>query len=41
MLSLTITGYGPFPWQVDGDYLGDIERLDISWRPDSLTIVEP
>jgi diacylglycerol kinase family enzyme len=39
--SLTVTGYGPFPWQVDGDYLGDIEHLTISWAPDALTIVMP
>jgi diacylglycerol kinase family enzyme len=38
---LTITGYGPFPWQVDGDYLGEVERLDISWQPDFLTVVMP
>lgn len=39
--SLTITGYGPFPWQLDGDYLGDTEHLAISWAPDALTIVMP
>ena len=39
--SLTVTGYGPFPWQVDGDYLGDTEHLTISWSPDALTIVVP
>jgi diacylglycerol kinase family enzyme len=39
--SLTVTGYGPFPWQVDGDYLGDTEHLTISWAPDALTIVMP
>jgi diacylglycerol kinase family enzyme len=39
--SLTITGYGPFPWQVDGDYMGDTERLDITWQPDFITIVLP
>ncbi len=39
--SLTVTGYGPFPWQVDGDYLGDTEHLTISWMPDALTIVMP
>jgi diacylglycerol kinase family enzyme len=38
---LTVVGYGPFPWQVDGDYLGDIERLTITWQPDALTIVTP
>jgi diacylglycerol kinase family enzyme len=39
--SLTVTGYGPFPWQVDGDYVGETEHLTISWAPDSLTIVTP
>jgi diacylglycerol kinase family enzyme len=39
--SLTVSGYGPFPWQVDGDYLGDTEHLTISWAPDALTIVMP
>jgi diacylglycerol kinase family enzyme len=39
--ALTITGYGPFPWQVDGDYLGETDRLGITWEPDSLTIVTP
>jgi diacylglycerol kinase family enzyme len=39
--SLTVTGYGPFPWQVDGDYLGDTEHLSISWMPAALTIVMP
>jgi len=39
--SITITGYGPFPWQVDGDYLGEIEQLTMSWEPDALTIVTP
>jgi diacylglycerol kinase family enzyme len=38
---LTVAGHGPFPWQVDGDYLGDIERLTITWQPDALTIVTP
>jgi len=39
--SLTFVGYGPFPWQLDGDYLGDTEHLSISWMPDALTIVMP
>jgi len=39
--SLTVTGYGPFPWQIDGDYLGDTEHLSITWMPDALTIVMP
>jgi len=38
---LTVIGYGPFPWQVDGDYLGETEHLTLSWMPDALTIVTP
>jgi diacylglycerol kinase family enzyme len=39
--AVKITGYGPFPWQVDGDYLGETEHLAITWDPDALTIVTP
>jgi diacylglycerol kinase family enzyme len=39
--ALTVIGYGPFPWQLDGDYLGDTDRLTFSWAPDALTIVTP
>ena len=39
--SVKVVGYGPFPWQADGDYLGDTEHLSISWMPDALTIVMP
>ena len=39
--SLTVIGFEPFPWQVDGDYLGDTEHIKISWAPDALTIVMP
>lgn len=38
---LTVTGHGPFPYQVDGDHLGDAERLDLAWAPDVLTLVVP
>ena len=39
--ALSVVGYGPFPWQVDGDYLGNTEHLTLSWMPDALTIVMP
>lgn len=32
---------GPFPWQVDGDYLGEVERLEVRYVPDCLTLVVP
>jgi len=39
--SLTIVGYGPVPYQVDGDYLGEIERLELRHEPDVLSLVMP
>jgi diacylglycerol kinase family enzyme len=38
---VTVTGDGPIPWQVDGDYLGEVGRLDITYEPDTLTLVVP
>lgn len=38
---LTISGHGSFPYQADGDYLGETERLDIVWEPDLLTLAVP
>jgi diacylglycerol kinase family enzyme len=40
--SLELIAHGsPFPWQVDGDYLGEVERLEVRYEPDSLTLVVP
>jgi diacylglycerol kinase family enzyme len=41
LYSLTATGHGPFPWQVDGDYMGETEHLAFTWEQDALTIVMP
>jgi len=41
LTSLTVTGYGPFPYQVDGDHLGDTELLEIKHEPDVLDLVMP
>lgn len=38
---LMVLGSGPFPYQVDGDHLGDVERLDFTYEDDALTIVVP
>ena len=38
---LTVLGSGSFPYQVDGDHLGDVERLDFTYDDDALTIVVP
>lgn len=37
----SVQGFGPFPYQVDGDYLGETESLEISYRPDCLRLVVP
>lgn len=36
-----VEGFGPFPYQVDGDYLGELERLDIGHEPEVLDLVLP
>lgn len=38
---LTVRSDDPFPWQVDGDYLGDTTRLDVEHRPGALRLVVP
>ncbi|HEV3355072.1 MAG TPA: diacylglycerol kinase family protein [Acidimicrobiales bacterium] len=37
----TVVGHGPFPYQVDGDYLGEAELLAFRHEPDALTVVVP
>ena len=41
LTSITVTGYGPFPYQVDGDYLGDTELLELRHEPEILDLVMP
>jgi diacylglycerol kinase family enzyme len=36
-----VDGYGPVPYQVDGDYLGDVEHLELRHEPDVLRLVIP
>jgi hypothetical protein len=31
----------PFPYQVDGDDIGNTNQLDVEYAPDVLTIVVP
>jgi diacylglycerol kinase family enzyme len=39
--ALSIRAYGPVPYQVDGDHLGDAERLEFRHEPDVLDVVIP
>jgi len=41
LTELVIEGYGPIPYQVDGDHLGDVERLHLRHEPDVLDLVVP
>jgi diacylglycerol kinase family enzyme len=40
-IGLRITGYGPVPYQVDGDYLGEAETLTFRHEPAVLDLVVP
>jgi hypothetical protein len=37
--AITLTGHGPFPFQVDGDYLGEVEQLLLRYEPDCLELI--
>ena len=36
-----VVSHAPFPYQVDGDYLGEIDRLRFRHEPDALSLVVP
>jgi diacylglycerol kinase family enzyme len=36
-----VTGHGPFPYQIDGDFLGETERLVFRHEPEALRLVAP
>ena len=38
---IRMRGNRPFEWQVDGDFLGRIEELEIRWEPKVLRLVTP
>jgi diacylglycerol kinase family enzyme len=38
---LVVTHDEPFPYQLDGDYLGDVERLEFDFVPDAVRLVFP
>jgi diacylglycerol kinase family enzyme len=39
--SITVTGHGPFPYQVDGDFLGEVTNLTLRREPDCLDVLLP
>lgn len=36
---LRVTSAPPFPYQLDGEYMGDASQLELSWSPDALNLV--
>ncbi|CAN5614620.1 diacylglycerol kinase family protein [soil metagenome] len=38
---LTITHDAPFPYQLDGDYLGETKQLEFTHEPDAVRLVRP
>jgi hypothetical protein len=38
---LVVRGHGPFPYQVDGDYLGEVEHLELRHEPEILRLALP
>ncbi|MBK5224575.1 MAG: diacylglycerol kinase family lipid kinase [Acidimicrobiia bacterium] len=41
LTDLVVRGYGPIPYQVDGDHLGAVDELRIRHEPDALRLVLP
>lgn len=41
LTSIDVHGRGPFPYQLDGDYLGEVMDLEIRYQPDLLSLVVP
>jgi diacylglycerol kinase family enzyme len=39
--SFEVVGHRPFPYQVDGDYLGEVDRLQFRHEPNALRLVLP
>jgi diacylglycerol kinase family enzyme len=41
LTEIQVRGRGPFPYQLDGDYLGEVEALELRYQPDLLSLVVP
>ncbi len=37
----TIKGYGPVQYQLDGDYVGESEQIELRWAAEALSVVVP
>jgi diacylglycerol kinase family enzyme len=41
MLACTVSSDRPFPYQVDGDFLGHVRSLEFRYEPDALRLIVP
>ena len=41
VMRVAVTSDRPFPYQLDGDHLGDVTSLEFVWEPDQLQLVVP
>ncbi len=41
LTELTVRGHGPIPYQVDGDFLGEIDELRFRYEPEAIRLVLP
>jgi diacylglycerol kinase family enzyme len=41
LTALHVHGNRPFPYQLDGDYLGEVEELALRYQPDVMSLVVP
>ena len=39
--AMTVSSDHPFPYQVDGDYLGHVRSLEFRYEPDALRLIVP
>ena len=41
LVGATIKGYGPVHYQLDGDYVGESEQIELRWAAEALSVVVP
>jgi len=39
--TFTVSATEPFPWQLDGDFLGRVDRVEFTHQPEALLLVRP
>lgn len=39
--SVTLVGHRPFPYQLDGDYIGLVDKLELRYEPDCIDLILP